>query len=471
MFFRRFTERTARAWCLLLFAGLFFCCPGFLKPAAAGRDFIMHSGVNLPWIDYGWDLGDHPWGGQPNGFHRKRRLLEEQFAFLRSKEVKMCRVFLFCDFRTGLRRDDHGNILGLDEYVFADMEVLLDVALKSGIRLIPVLMDYTLANGVEYEYSDDGRKIPVGEFPEFITDPELRGQLFDNALFPFLQRFGEAEAVYAWDIMNEPRLAHAAPWSAIGEFIEEAVLLTNIAAPGALVCVGHYDRYHIDDFGGTVTDLTQVHYYDRMSYYWDFDTPALEISEKPTFFGELEPREVTYKLDTALANDYTGALFWSLNADDGYDFRAVADEYHDWIITQLTGEEFTISFDSAGGSPVAAITGDYGSFFAAPADPERVGCIFVGWSPALPEAIPAGDLEVVARWARPGTISGGDAPTAEDVFLCQMLSVGLPVVIGNSEYAPPYPRWLIDLADMNSDGQVTVEDALLINRQVLGLDP
>jgi uncharacterized repeat protein (TIGR02543 family) len=64
----------------------------------------------------------------------------------------------------------------------------------------------------------------------------------------------------------------------------------------------------------------------------------------------------------------------------------------------FTINSYTITFDSAGGSEVASITQDYGTAITAPADPTKEGYTFVGWEPALPTTMPAGNLELKAKW-------------------------------------------------------------------------
>ena len=60
--------------------------------------------------------------------------------------------------------------------------------------------------------------------------------------------------------------------------------------------------------------------------------------------------------------------------------------------------QYTITFDSAGGTAVASMTQDYGSTVTAPAAPTKTGYSFTGWSPVLPETIPVGDTTVTATW-------------------------------------------------------------------------
>ena len=64
-----------------------------------------------------------------------------------------------------------------------------------------------------------------------------------------------------------------------------------------------------------------------------------------------------------------------------------------WEINQ-----YTITFDTAGGSVVTPITQNYGTAITAPADPTKNGYTFVGWNPEIPTTMPAEDLTVTAQW-------------------------------------------------------------------------
>ncbi len=64
-----------------------------------------------------------------------------------------------------------------------------------------------------------------------------------------------------------------------------------------------------------------------------------------------------------------------------------------WKINQ-----YTISFDAAGGTEVASIKQDYGTEVAAPVAPTRAGYTFSGWSEDIPATMPAGDIKLTAKW-------------------------------------------------------------------------
>ncbi|MDP2426236.1 MAG: InlB B-repeat-containing protein, partial [bacterium] len=68
------------------------------------------------------------------------------------------------------------------------------------------------------------------------------------------------------------------------------------------------------------------------------------------------------------------------------------------LTAQWIAHSFTITFDSSGGSAVASITQDYNTSVTAPANPSRVGYTFNGWSQAVPANMPAENLTLTAQW-------------------------------------------------------------------------
>ena len=65
----------------------------------------------------------------------------------------------------------------------------------------------------------------------------------------------------------------------------------------------------------------------------------------------------------------------------------------------FTVNQYTIAFNTDGGSSVEAITADYGAAVAAPANPTKENYTFTGWDKTIPETMPAENLTITATWS------------------------------------------------------------------------
>lgn len=102
------------------------------------------------------------------------------------------------------------------------------------------------------------------------------------------------------------------------------------------------------------------------------DRPADPTKEGYTFIGWYNGEE-KWNFADAVATDLTLTAKWQVN-------------------------QYTITFDTAGGSEVAPITQDYGTTITAPANPAKTGYTFAGWDKTIPTTMPAGDMTITARW-------------------------------------------------------------------------
>ena len=67
------------------------------------------------------------------------------------------------------------------------------------------------------------------------------------------------------------------------------------------------------------------------------------------------------------------------------------------LYVKWTVNQYTITFNSNGGSNVAPITQDYGTAVTKPANPTRAGYTFKAWSPALTATMPTANTTLAAQ--------------------------------------------------------------------------
>ena len=179
------------------------------------------------------------------------------------------------------------------------------------------------------------------------------------------------------------------------------------------------------DNGTEATVITQ-------DYGTKFDTPADPTREGYTFAGwdmdipETIPAEDMSFTAKWIANQYT----LTFDSDGGSDVAAITQDYGTKIKTpaaptktgytfagwdneipetmpaesmsfkaQWTINQYTLTFNADNGTENVEITQDYGTKFDTPADPTREGYTFAGWDMDIPETIPAEDMSFTALWS------------------------------------------------------------------------
>ena len=146
---------------------------------------------------------------------------------------------------------------------------------------------------------------------------------------------------------------------------------------------------------------------------WDKEIPETMPAENITVKAQWEINQYTITFDTnggseiaPITQDYGTEIAAPANPTrKGYTFKGWDKEIPETmpaenitVKAQWEINQYTITFDTNGGSEIAPITQDYGTEIAAPANPTRKGYTFKGWDKEIPETMPAENITVKAQW-------------------------------------------------------------------------
>ena len=146
---------------------------------------------------------------------------------------------------------------------------------------------------------------------------------------------------------------------------------------------------------------------------WDKEIPATMPAENVTITASWTINQYTITFDVAggsavdaITQDYATAVTApEAPTKTGYTFAgwdkvipATMPAENVTITAIWTINEYTITFDVDGGSAVDAITQAYGTDVAAPAAPTKEGYTFAGWDKEIPATMPAENVTITAIW-------------------------------------------------------------------------
>lgn len=292
----------------------------------SGGPFFV--GVNLPWLRYGGDFGANAW--QPQGGVARpdvQRQVDETFAQLADSGLTTVRWWVLGDGRAGLRVDGDGFPLGLDDFVFPDLDAGFEAAIRRGIRLIPVLIDF-----LWFDPARTVDRVQTGGRAGLITAAESRWRLHDTVFTRIFERYRRHPAVYAWDLVNEPEWAtrglgtilpgRGIPREDMEVFLKELVALGHDWGTQPLT-VGLASATGLPLVRKLGLDFYEVHWYDSVESASPLRRPVSKLRlDRPVLLGEFPTRDSTLSpaevLRAAKESGYSGALAWSRLAEDDF---------------------------------------------------------------------------------------------------------------------------------------------------------
>ena len=144
---------------------------------------------------------------------------------------------------------------------------------------------------------------------------------------------------------------------------------------------------------------------------WDYASD--KVTDNITLYAKWAANTYTITFDTAggseiapITQDY-GTVITAPKAPtrEGYTFIGWDKEIpttmpaeNMTVTAQWEINQYTITFDTNGGSEIAPITQDYGTAITAPANPTREGYTFIGWDREIPTTMPAENITLKAKW-------------------------------------------------------------------------
>ena len=146
---------------------------------------------------------------------------------------------------------------------------------------------------------------------------------------------------------------------------------------------------------------------------WDKEIPETMLAENITVKAQWEINQYTITFDTnggseiaPITQDYGTEITAPDNPTrKGYTFKGWDKEIpktmpaeNITLKAQWEINQYTITFDTNGGSEIAPITQDYGTEITAPANPTRKGYTFKGWDKEIPKTMPAENITLKAQW-------------------------------------------------------------------------
>lgn len=300
--------------------------PTAAPPASSTFDVASARGVNLPWLRYGGDFGANAW--RPQGglaAPDARREAAEALAAVADAGFTLVRWFVLADGRAGIRFAADGAPLGLDGWCLDDLSVALDLATASGLRLVPVVFDFTWCRQAEVVSG-----VQIGGRREMLANERSRVALASHVVAPFAARVADHPAVAAWDLFNEPEWATfgRGGWRP-GQVVSARIMRETLALCASAVrassshpvTVGLASTRGLDLVRHLSLDFYQVHWYDTVAHRAPLDEHVgLFGLDRPIVLGEFPTRGSRWSageiVEHARRSGYAGTWAWSWAAGD-----------------------------------------------------------------------------------------------------------------------------------------------------------
>ena len=166
----------------------------------------------------------------------------------------------------------------------------------------------------------------------------------------------------------------------------------------------HNKSYFTDKIardGSTIVEVRVEHNEFTFTFYTEGESGWEQWDTQLLYYGYDESENFKVKAPTAPTKTGYTLVGWCADAEtcesvQTFPMNVPAKNmnfYPKWTINQ-----YTITFDTKGGSAIDAITQDYNTAVTAPEDPTRAGYLFAGWDKTIPATMPAESITISANW-------------------------------------------------------------------------
>ena len=160
--------------------------------------------------------------------------------------------------------------------------------------------------------------------------------------------------------------------------------------------------------GTAVTSISATDHGNKTYYAkWNANTYTVTLNTNGGTINSGNVTSYTYGTGVSLPTDVTleGHSFGGWFDNENCEGTAVGsitatDSENKIFYAKWNIGEYTIFFNTNGGSKISPITQNYGTSVTAPANPTRTGYTFAGWDKEIPATMPAENLTIKALWTK-----------------------------------------------------------------------
>ena len=309
----------------------------------AGGNELWINGVNTPWKnwnDFTGSMIEGTWSGNLN-----IRFWDEEFARLVSDGINCTRIWINCEGEGIVSLTENGEIQGINENHWDDLDKLFEQAEKNKLYLMPTLLSF--------DHFKDTTGFGSGtRWRKLIVSKENANAYAETYVKEFCERYKDNEYIFAIDIMNEPDWVFEneecgqIDWDHLSYFFGKCASVIHensdfLVTVGMGIIKYNSDKYEgnkvSDEYLAELTglensylDFYSTHYYNWQKPWFGFpcDKSPKEFGiaeEKPCLIGETHNDDeaeigmsLTEKYKSVYENGWNGIMVWMQSTDEDY---------------------------------------------------------------------------------------------------------------------------------------------------------